>query len=489
MLNQERKSEIDSAVLRGAEVFRGYCDPIESVGFTLALLLLKYLSDVLPDETLDESDTQEYSRFIVPEKANFYRLLGSAGESGNSTRLNQAFYALQHANEALSDVFLGIDFNAIALGSEIPKDRILTSLLYAFNCDALDFRPACDFAQETAAYACDALLAYAANSCGKRGGEFFTTPQVSRLMARLMRPMEGERISDPFCGAAATLNACREYVLKSPGKWGCSLYGQDVNGSILALARMSMILHGETQYQLEWGDTLRDPKLLENNELMKFQVVVSHPPFSVRDWGYEDVERNMDRRFWRGLPRRTSGDYACISHMVETLAPGVGRMAVLVPHGVLFRGGAEQQIRKQFIEENLVDAVIGLPAKMLSHTPIAMAILILRRNKQTEDVLFIDASRDFQPGKVWNALREADLDRIEQTYNHRQNVAQYAMCASFEDIEANEYTLNVARYVDLSEDEVEVDLSALRIERTELETELEMLGARLKKLREGLCDG
>lgn len=485
MLDQDRKGEIDEAVLRSADVFRGYGDPIESVSFTMALLLLKYLSDVLLDEPRKEHKAMEDARFIVPEKADFYRLLSNAREPGNGNRLNQALAALQSANYELKDAFLGIDFDSIVLGNETPKDRALGSLLHALNCDALDFRPVRDGAKEAAAWACDAVLTHASSNSGKRGGEFFTTPQISRLMARLMRPVGGERISDPFCGVASTLIACNEYALKSPCTWGCSLYGQEANGSTLSLARMSMILHGETHFRLEWGDTLRNPKLVEaNGDLIKFQVVVSHPPFSVRDWGHEDAERDGYRRFWRGVPPRTSGDYAYISHMVETLASEVGRMAVLVPLGVLFRGAAELQIRKQFIEENLVDAVIGLPAKMLSYTSIPLAILILRKNKSGDDVLFIDASRDFQPGKIWNTLRDADLDRIEQTYDNRQSVERYATLVSRTEIEANEYNLNVARYVEIAEDEEQIDLAILRAERAQLKTELETLEARLTQLRE-----
>lgn len=491
MLDQERMREIEAAVLGGADVFRGYCDPVESVSFTLSLLVLKYLSDVLFEDVGEGRQMVEGARFVVPEQADFYRLLSKAHERGISSRLNQALYALQNANLELNDVFLGINFDAIALGSsETPKDRILGSLFDALNCDALDFRPVRGYADEAAAWACDALLTYASSISGKRGGEFFTTPQISKLMARLMRPADGERISDPFCGAASTLIACREYVLKSPGANGYSLYGQDANGSILSMARMSMVLHGETHFRLEWGDTLRNPRLLEHNrDLMNFQVVVSHPPFSVRDWGHENAQIDGYQRFWRGVPPRTSADYAYISHMVETLAPDVGRMAVLVPQGVLFRGAAEQQIRKHFIEENLIDAVIGLPAKMLSYAPIAMAILILRRNKEGDDVLFIDASRDFQPGKIWNALRDGDLDRIEQAYDNRQNVERYAARVSRAAIEANDYTLNVARYVEISEAEVQVDLSVLRRERAQLKAELETLEMTLTKLRDGLSRG
>ncbi|WP_426129925.1 N-6 DNA methylase [Pseudomonas sp. DWP1b1] len=489
MLDQEKKSEIDAAVLSAVEVFRGYCEPIESVGFTLALLLLKFLSDVLFENTGEGRKAIEDPYLLVPEESDFYRLLNNAREPDIGWRLNRAMQALQNANLQMNDVFWGINFDAIAVSSKTPKDRVLGNFFDAFRSPALEFRGDRDLAQEVAAYACDAVITYASSSSGKRGGEFFTAPQISKLMARVMRPVEGDRISDPFCGVAATLIACREYALKTHGEWGGGLYGQDANGSVLALARMSMILHGETQFQLEWGDTLRDPKLLDCYHLKKFEIVVSHPPFSLRDWGFEHAERDAYHRFRRGVPPRALGDYACISHMVETLAAGVGRMAVLVPLGVLFRGASEQQIRKQLIEENLVDAVIGLPPKLLSHTPIAMAILVLRRNKSSEDVLFIDASRDFQPGKVCNVLRDFDLDKIEQTYTSRQSVARYAMCASLKEIEANDYTLNIARYIDLSEDEVQVDLSALRIERARLKTEFEVLEAKLTMLCEGLRDG
>jgi type I restriction enzyme M protein len=249
---------------------------------------------------------------------------------------------------------------------------------------------------------------------------------------------------------------------------------------------MNMVLHGETQYQLEWGDTLRDPKLLgAGGHLRKFEIVVSSPPFSLKDWGHEGAERDAHQRYWRGVPPRMSGDYAFISHMVETLQPETGRMAVVVTHGVLFRGAAEGQIRERLLQENLIDAVIGLPPKMFANTSIPVAILVLRKGRVDDSVLFIDASRSYQPGKIQNVLRPTDLDLIEDTYLGRRDVSQYARLVTRTEIAANDSNLNVARYVDTTEIESEIDLNALRLERARLTVELENLEAKLAALIAG----
>ncbi|WP_175730666.1 HsdM family class I SAM-dependent methyltransferase [Burkholderia ambifaria] len=483
MLDLQRQHAIRSAIWQACDLFRGVSGPGKDL--TMAMLLLKYVSDISrsPNDLGDVGGDAQ--RFVVPSASSFYALSSARLESGNGRRIDKALGEIEQANDELRGAFDVISFDATTLGNVEQKDRLLCQLLDVFHANALDFRANRENATEAVAYACDSIIKYVAGG-GKLGTEFFTPSEMCQLIARLVQPEDGDAISDPCCGSGSLLIACSQLAHERSGRGACHLYGQEKNGSAWALARMNMVLHGETQYQLEWGDTLRDPKLLgAGGHLRKFEIVVSSPPFSLKDWGHEGAERDAHQRYWRGVPPRMSGDYAFISHMVETLQPETGRMAVVVTHGVLFRGAAEGQIRERLLQENLIDAVIGLPPKMFANTSIPVAILVLRKGRVDDSVLFIDASRSYQPGKIQNVLRPTDLDLIEDTYLGRRDVSQYARLVTRTEIAANDSNLNVARYVDTTEIESEIDLNALRLERARLTVELENLEAKLAALIAG----
>jgi type I restriction enzyme M protein len=265
-----------------------------------------------------------------------------------------------------------------------------------------------------------------------------------------------------------------------------SLFGQEVNGGTWALCRMNMVLHDEDSAIIKWGDTLNNPLLIENDRLMKFNIVVANPPFSLDKWGEEHAAQDRFKRFWRGVPPKSKADYAFISHMVEAALPKEGRVGVIVPHGVLFRSGSEGKIRQKFIEENLLDAVIGLSENLFFGTGIPAAILIFDRSREAgganagrEDILFIDASREFQPGKNQNTLRDEDIARIAATYHARAEIAQYSRPVPVAEVAENEFNLNIPRYIDTFEAPPEVDIAALQREITGLEDELATVRAKL----------
>ena len=239
---------------------------------------------------------------------------------------------------------------------------------------------------------------------------------------------------------------------------------------------MNMFLHDIKNARIECGDTLLEPKLIESDKLMKFEVVVANPPFSLDKWGADkaDEEAKHFNRWHRGVAPKSKGDYAFISHMIETTTTGSGRVGVVVPHGVLFRGGSEGRIRQAFIEENLLDAVIGLPANLFFGTGIPAAVLIFRRDRgERTNVLFIDASRDFDSVKTQNRIREEEeVAKIVETYSQRQNVDKFAYVASREEIRENDFNLNIPRYVDTFEEEEEVDIAAVQQRIVGLEKEL-----------------
>ena len=261
-----------------------------------------------------------------------------------------------------------------------------------------------------------------------------------------------------------------------------ALFGQEAIGSTWALAKMNMFLHGEDNHRIEWGDTIRHPMLLdkEGTGLLHFDIVTANPPFSLDKWGFEGASNDEFGRFRRGVPPKTKGDYAFISHMVETLKPESGRMGVVVPHGVLFRGSAEGKIRTQLIEENLLDAVIGLPEKLFFGTGIPAAILIFKKHKIDNNVLFIDGSREFKSGKNQNQLTEDNIQKIIDIYKARETVDKYAYLASLKEIRENDFNLNIPRYVDTFEEEAEIDLVAVRTERLQLQSKLQKLEAEME---------
>jgi type I restriction enzyme M protein len=300
-------------------------------------------------------------------------------------------------------------------------------------------------------------------------------------MAEIVEPKEGDEICDPACGSASLLLKCANQIRKGhDGSKNFALFGQEAIGSTWALAKMNMFLHGIDNHKLEWGDTIRNPLILdENGGLKHFDIVVANPPFSLEKWGIEGAESDPYGRFRRGLPPKTKGDYAFILHMIETMKPKTGRMAVVVPHGVLFRGGSEGKIRQKLIEENLLDAVIGLPEKLFYGTGIPAAILVFRKDKADANVLFIDASREFKSGKNQNQLSDQNIAKVVETYKQREASDKYSYLASIGEIQENDFNLNIPRYVDTFEEEEEIDLMAVQAARKEIEAEIVMLNEKM----------
>ena len=327
------------------------------------------------------------------------------------------------------------------------------------------------------------LIEHFASDSGKKAGEFFSPLMVTELVARLAQPKDGDTICDPTCGSGGLLIKAANQIPSG----NFALFGQETNGSTWALCRMNMFLHSFDSARIEWGDTINNPLLVINKSLMKFDVVVANPPFSLDKWGAENASSDQYRRFTRGIPPKSKGDWAFITHMIETAKNQKGRIAVVVPHGVLFRGGAELKIRQATIEENLLDAVIGLPSNLFPTTGIPVAILVFdrarekggSREKET-DVMFIDASKEFVQGKKQNTLSDEQLDKIVETYKARRDVEKYSRKVSFDEIKNNEFNLNIPRYVDTYEEEEEIDIDAVQTEIDRLESELADVRAQMK---------
>jgi type I restriction enzyme M protein len=479
---------INDVVWRACDTFRGTIDATQYKDYILVMLFVKYLSD-LRKEKLEEyrakyaGDAERVvramarERFVLPEEADFDHLYGQRKQSDIGERVNKGLAAIEDANKGkLEGVFRNIDFNSEAnLGETKERNSRLVHLLEDFNDPRLDLRPSKVGHRDVIGDVYEYLIGNFASDAGKKGGEFYTPAEVSRLLATIVAPKAGDRICDPCCGSGSLLIRAGRAV----GSDNFALFGQELNGATWALARMNMFLHGLDNARIERGDTIRNPKLVEDDRLMKFNVVVANPPFSLDKWGADTAAQDRYKRFWRGTPPKSRGDYAFISHMVETMNETDGRVGVVVPHGVLFRGGSEGLIRQRFIEENLLDGVIGLPANLFFGVGIPAALMFFRRNKTDKKVFFIDASREYAEGKNQNKLREEDLEKIVATWRARQDVPKYAHLATPDELKENEYNLNIPLYVDTFEEEAPIDLDAVKAEIARIEAELATTRAKL----------
>lgn len=496
MTEATKQTEINAIAWKACDTFRGVVDPSEYKNYILVFLFLKYLSDTQKDKL--EQYRREYQndeervkrkmsreRFILPDNCSFDYIYSMRNESNIGEIINVSLEAIEEANKTkLEGVFRNIDFNSESnLGQTKDRNRRLKHLIEDFADERLDLRPSRignhDIIGDTYEY----LISKFASDAGKKGGEFYTPAEVAILKAKLLQPKSGERMGDPTAGSGSLLIR----LSKEVGDNNFSLFGQESNGSTWALCKMNMFLHGIDNARIEWGDTFNNPKLIENDSLMKFDIVVANPPFSLDKWGAESASSDKFRRFHRGIPPKSKADYAFISHMVETMAEDTGRLSVIAPHGVLFRGGSEGKIRQKLIEENLLDAVIGLPTNLFFGTGIPATILIFKKNRKTTDVLFIDASEGFEKGKKQNKLRKEDIEKIVETYKNYGTVKKYSYRASFEEIQEKEFNLNIPRYVEAFEGEEEKDIPAIQKEISILEKELEILRGKmssyLKELR------
>jgi len=506
MVTQINQDTVNKALWSACDVFRGTISADTYKDFILTMLFLKYISDVWQDhydnykkEYGDEPELIEEmmknERFVLPRESNFYSLYDHRYEPGNGERIDMALHALEEANgtklkDAGKSVFQDISFNTDKLGEEKQKNTILKDLLEVFASKDLDLKPSHIGSLDVIGNGYEFLIKNFAASGGQKAGEFYTPPEVSDLIAELLDPQKGDSICDPACGSGSLLMKCGRKVLSNHNSKEYALYGQEAIGSTWSLAKMNMFLHGEDNHKIEWGDTIRNPKLLDKNgDLILFNIVTANPPFSLDKWGHDTAENDKFDRFRRGVPPKTKGDYAFISHMIETLKPTTGRMGVVVPHGVLFRGSSEGKIRQKLIEENLLDAVIGLPEKLFYGTGIPAAILIFKKQKTDNSILFIDASREFKSGKNQNSLTEDNIAKIVETYRARESVDKYAYLATLQEVKDNDYNLNIPRYVDTFEEEAEIDLVAIHVEREQLKIQLAALEIQMVNYLEELGYG
>lgn len=489
------QTEINNTLWKACDTFRGTIDPTQYKDYILVFLFLKYLSDIWKDDKEqyekqykgDKERIQrklERERFYLPEHCTFDYIYGKRDQQNTGEIINKALEEIEERNkQKLDGVFRNIDFNSEAsLGQPKDRNRRLKNLIEDFANPKLDFRPSRIGHNDIIGNAYEYLIKRFASDAGKKGGEFYTPAEVSILLSRLLQPKPKERIGDPACGSGSLLIK----MAKAVGSQDYAVSGQENNGSTWALCKMNMFLHEIDGANIKWGDTLNNPLLINNDELMKFDVVVANPPFSLDKWGAEHASSDKYRRFDRGVPPKSKGDYAFILHMIVTMMDETGRVGVVVPHGVLFRGGSEGSIRQKLIEENLLDAVIGLPANLFYGVGIPVAILVFKKSRKTKDVFFIDASKEFEKDKTKNVLRDEDIEKIVKAYKGYETKDKYAYKVTFEEIKENKFNLNIPRYIENFEHEKEIDIKKIETEIQNIEKELlevkKKITLRLKEL-------
>jgi type I restriction enzyme M protein len=447
-----KKSDLYAKLWASCDELRGGMDASQYKDYVLVLLFIKYISD--------KCAGQPYAPVKIPEGASFADMVALKGKSDIGDQINKKIIRpLEEANR----LRIKADFNDDALlGKDKEKVERLGNLISIFESKDLDFSRHRADGDDILGDAYEYLMRHFATESGKSKGQFYTPAEVSRVMAQLLGISKANTspettVYDPTCGSGSLLLKVAEAAPTS-----VTVYGQEKDEVTSGLARMNMILHHNPAAVIEQGNTLSDPKFLDGDQLKAFDYVVANPPFSDKRWSTGMVGDAYKRFEGFGTPPTKQGDYAYLLHIIRSLKPG-GRAACILPHGVLFRGNAEAAIRKSLVRRGLIEAIIGLPANLFYGTGIPACILVIDKAGAAarKGIFMIDASRGFLKDGPKNRLRERDIHRIIDAYTTRDDSdPRYARMVNVEEIERNDFNLNLPRYIDSSIPEDLQDIDA-----------------------------
>ena len=502
----EHQAELEKRLWAIANELRGNMGADEFRNYILGLIFFKFLSekiektgnDVLSEDDMKFEDIDGRDEYIEAvreycvnsigyfiEPKYLFRVLAGRTKNGEFI-IEDLGLALkyiedstngQDSSDDFSGLFGDVDLTSLKLGKTVEdKNKMISEVIKHLNDINFNFE---DTEMDVLGNAYEYLIGQFASNAGKKAGEFYTPAQASKLLAMITTTGKDKIKSayDPTCGSGSLLLKVAKYTNVA------SFYGQELNTTTYNLARMNMILHGVkfNDFEIKQGNTLEDPQHLDK----RFDIVVANPPFSQK-WSADDSFLS-DERFasYGKLAPSSKADFAFIQHMIYQL-DNDGTMAVIVPHGVLFRGASEGVIRKYLLKEkNYIDAIIGLPANIFYGTSIPTCVIVVKKNRKPEDdILFIDASNDFEKAKNQNYLRDEDVQKIVDTYRERKDIEKYSKKVSMQEIEENDYNLNIPRYVDTFEEEEEIDLDEVVEKIAKLDEEMKEIDKTIK----GFCD-
>lgn len=466
------QSQLEQYLSKAAWILKGPVDASDFKAYIFPLLFFKRISDIYDEETqlaLNESQgDKEYAslpemhRFIIPEGCHWKDVRETTTNIGQA--ILKAFRGIEQANQKY---LYGIFGDAQWSNKEKLSDALLVNLIEHFSIYTLNKE---NVETDMLGNAYEFLIKHFADLTNKKAGEFYTPRSVVNLMGLMLDPKESETIYDPACGTGGMLLECIDHLKKNNVDYRTlKLFGQEKNLTSSTIARMNMFLHGMEDFDIRREDTLRNPVFFQADGLQTFDCVVANPPFSLKDWGAEDWVNDPYGRNFAGTPPKRNGDMAWVQHMVKSMNSN-GRMAVVLPHGALFRKNVECNIRKAILEKDLLEAVIGLGPNIFYGTPIAVCIMVLKQNKDADKknkVLFIDASDQIRIGRAQNFLESEHIQQIYGWFKNYKDVENYVKVATYNDFKENNFNLNIPLYV---EKNIKDNLPAVKEAISDLET-------------------